>query len=94
MSWFYKILYEFFVTRCTNPRLRQLNKLTLYKALTNSAVTYGYPRWESTANAHLLMLQCLQMRLLRATENHAEARGSVVVKALCYKPEGRGIETR
>jgi hypothetical protein len=22
------------------------------------------------------------------------ARGSVVVKALCYKPEGRGFETR
>jgi hypothetical protein len=25
--------------------------------------------------------------------NHG-ARGSVVVKALCYKPEGRGFETR
>jgi hypothetical protein len=24
----------------------------------------------------------------------AGARGSVVVKALCYKPEGRGFETR
>jgi hypothetical protein len=23
-----------------------------------------------------------------------EARGSVVVKALCYEPEGRGFETR
>jgi hypothetical protein len=23
-----------------------------------------------------------------------EARGSVVVKALCYNPEGRGFETR
>jgi hypothetical protein len=22
------------------------------------------------------------------------ARGSIVVKALCYKPEGRGFETR
>jgi hypothetical protein len=27
------------------------------------------------------------------TPSHG-ARGSVVVKALCYKPEGRGFETR
>jgi hypothetical protein len=30
----------------------------------------------------------------RATQTMWEARGSVVVKALCYKPEGRGLETR
>jgi hypothetical protein len=26
--------------------------------------------------------------------NEIEERGSAVVKALCYKPEGRGFETR
>jgi hypothetical protein len=26
--------------------------------------------------------------------NLMEARGSVVVKGLCYKPEGRGLEIR
>jgi hypothetical protein len=32
---------------------------------------------------------CVQMRM-----QQEGARGSVVVKALCYKPEGRGFETR
>jgi hypothetical protein len=27
-------------------------------------------------------------------EMYMNVRGSVVVKALCYKPEGRGFETR
>jgi hypothetical protein len=28
------------------------------------------------------------------TDRRRGARGSVVVKVLCYKPEGRGFETR
>jgi hypothetical protein len=31
---------------------------------------------------------------LDAVETRQGARGSVVVKALCYKPEGRGFDTR
>jgi hypothetical protein len=31
---------------------------------------------------------------LRRVWNTDGARGSAVVKALCYKPEGRGFETR
>jgi hypothetical protein len=32
--------------------------------------------------------------LCECTQHYMGARGSVVVKALCYKPEGRGFETR
>jgi hypothetical protein len=32
--------------------------------------------------------------LLYVPPDLAEARGSVVVMALCYKPEGRGFDTR
>jgi hypothetical protein len=32
--------------------------------------------------------------LERSTFSHHGARGSVVVKALCYKPEDRGFDTR
>jgi hypothetical protein len=31
---------------------------------------------------------------LKFVSSKEGARGSVVVKALCYKPEGRGFETR
>jgi hypothetical protein len=31
---------------------------------------------------------------VQLNNNKIGARGSVVVKALCYKPEGRGFETR
>jgi hypothetical protein len=34
------------------------------------------------------------LALNRSLLNSNGARGSVVVKALCYKPEGRGFETR
>jgi hypothetical protein len=31
---------------------------------------------------------------IEGTEGKIGARGSVVVKALCYKPEGRGFDSR
>jgi hypothetical protein len=40
--------------------------------------------------AYLGIMQRLNMRGAIS----AGARGSVVVKALCYKPEGRGFDTR
>jgi hypothetical protein len=48
------------------------------------------------------MLNCISVRaILGSHVNNYDinlyimgARGSVVVKALCYKPEGRGFETR
>jgi hypothetical protein len=32
--------------------------------------------------------------MLRNYETEVGARGSVLVKALCYKPEGRGFKSR
>jgi hypothetical protein len=32
--------------------------------------------------------------IIQATHIHYGARGSVVVKALCYKPEGSGFDSR
>jgi hypothetical protein len=44
-------------------------KLTLYKALIRSVMTYACPTWEYTADAHLLKLHRLQNRVLRAIGN-------------------------
>jgi hypothetical protein len=41
----------------------------LYKALTRPVMTYACPTWEYAADAHLLILQCLQNRVLRAIGN-------------------------
>jgi hypothetical protein len=44
-------------------------KLTLYKALIRSIMTYASPAWEFAANTHLLKLQCLQNKVLRTIGN-------------------------
>jgi hypothetical protein len=50
-------------------RLRTTIKLTLYKALIGSVMTYACLTWEHAAGAHLLKLQRLQDRVLCATWN-------------------------
>jgi len=40
-------------------------KITLYKALISSKMTYACPTWESAAGTHLIKLQRLQNRVLR-----------------------------
>ena len=45
-------------------------KLTLYKALIRSAITYACPVWEFAADTHLLKLQRLQNRVLRTIGNY------------------------
>jgi hypothetical protein len=44
-------------------------KLTLYKALIRSIMTYASPAWEFAANAHLLKLQRLQNKVIRTIGN-------------------------
>jgi hypothetical protein len=44
-------------------------KLTFYKALLRSTMTYAFPAWEFAANIHLLKLQCLQNKVLRTSGN-------------------------
>jgi hypothetical protein len=44
-------------------------KLTLYKALIRSVMTYACPIWEYAADTHLLKLHCLQNRVFRAIGN-------------------------
>jgi hypothetical protein len=44
-------------------------KLTLYKVLIRSVMTYGCTTWEHVANAHLLKFQRPQNRALRAIGN-------------------------
>jgi hypothetical protein len=50
-------------------RLSTNIKLTLYKALIRSVMTHACPTWKYAADAHLLKLQRLQNRVLRATGN-------------------------
>jgi hypothetical protein len=46
------------------------NKLTLYKVLIRSLMTYASPAWEFAANTHLLLkLQRLQNKVLRTIAN-------------------------
>jgi hypothetical protein len=44
-------------------------KLTLYKVLIRDLMTYACPTWEYAADTHLLKLQRLQNRVLRAIGN-------------------------
>jgi hypothetical protein len=44
-------------------------KLTLYKALIRSIISYASPTWEFAANTHLLKLQRLQNKVLRTIGN-------------------------
>jgi hypothetical protein len=44
-------------------------KLTLYKALIRSVMTYDCSTWQYAMDAHLLKLQRLRNRVLRATGN-------------------------
>jgi hypothetical protein len=50
-------------------RLSTNIKITLCKALIRSVMTYACPTWEYAADAHLLKLERLQNRVLRATGN-------------------------
>jgi hypothetical protein len=50
-------------------RLSTNIKVTLHKALSRSVMTYACPTWEYGADAHLLKLQRLQNRVLRAIGN-------------------------
>jgi hypothetical protein len=52
-----------------NGRLSTKIKLTLYKALIRWVITYACPIWEHAADTHLLKLQRLQNRVLRAIGN-------------------------
>jgi hypothetical protein len=47
-------------------------KLTLYKALIPSIMSYASPAWEFAANTHLLKLQRLQNKFLRTIGNFAK----------------------
>jgi hypothetical protein len=52
-----------------SERLSTNIKLTLYKALIRSVVTYAGHAWELAADTYLLKLQRLQNKVLRATGN-------------------------
>jgi hypothetical protein len=43
-------------------------KLIVYRALIRSIMTYASPAWEFESDAHLMKLQCLQNRFLRAID--------------------------
>jgi hypothetical protein len=52
-----------------SERLSTNVNLTFYKALMRSVMIYACPTWEYAADAHLLKLQHLQNRVLRAIGN-------------------------
>jgi hypothetical protein len=45
-------------------------------------------------NKQNVMGKVFEKVILEIVKRHIGACGSVVVKALCYKPEGRGFDTR
>jgi hypothetical protein len=57
-----------FIRICSLFKSDRLNanlKLTLYKALIRSLMTYACPAWEFAADTHLLKFQHLQNKVLR-----------------------------
>jgi hypothetical protein len=52
------------------------------------------PNFDSQAILELKMLGILLQKELFPIQFPKGARGSVVVKALCYKPEGRRFDTQ
>jgi len=50
-------------------------KLTLYKKLIISVLTYTWPAWEFAADSHLLTLQSLQNKVLRTICNFPSSAG-------------------
>jgi hypothetical protein len=50
-------------------RLTSNIKLTLYKTLIRSTMTYSYPDWEFAADNHLLIIERLQNKVLRTIRN-------------------------
>jgi hypothetical protein len=64
-----KALLTYLRTLFSSERLSTNIKLTLYEALIRSVMTCACPTWEYAADAHLLKLQRLQNRVLRAIGN-------------------------
>jgi hypothetical protein len=62
-----KYVRTYFLSR--SGRLSTNIKLTFYKALFRSVMTYACPAWEHVADAYLLTLQRLQNRVLIAIVN-------------------------
>jgi hypothetical protein len=56
-----------------SERVRICTKLTLYKALIRSILTYACTAWEFAADSHLLKLQRLQNKVIR-TKAHTDPR--------------------
>jgi hypothetical protein len=50
-----------------SEKLSFRTKMTLYKALIRSKMTYACPAWEPAADTHLKKLQRLQIKVLRVT---------------------------
>jgi hypothetical protein len=57
--------YSIFKSKHLNANI----KLIMYRALIRSIMTYSCPIWEFTADTHLMKLQRLQNRVLRAIGN-------------------------
>jgi hypothetical protein len=52
-----------------SERLSVKIKLTLHKSLISSVMTYAGLTWELAADSYILILQCLQKKVLRTTGN-------------------------
>jgi hypothetical protein len=58
----YLRIYSLFQSECLSTNM----KLTLYRTLIRSLMSYARPTWEYAVDAHLLKLQRLQNRVRRA----------------------------
>jgi hypothetical protein len=56
-----------------SERLSANIKLTLHKSLIRYVITYASPAWEFAADIHLMKLQRLQNKVLRATGNYPKS---------------------
>jgi hypothetical protein len=84
-------------TWLTFYRTARVQSLTLYIFILGFCILLrvlhqGY--WKNRPSQQLFKVFILYFILLFSIIIYMGTRGSVVVKALCYKPEGRGFDSR
>jgi hypothetical protein len=77
----------------------QFSIKTVHKNLCKAAQAVIFPPWRpgfqsGTSLVGFVVDRAAPGRFPLSTSISPGVRGNVVVKALCYKPEGRGFETR
>jgi hypothetical protein len=79
-------------TECHELQHTQNNNSEIKRAMKHIAIECEYSF--AAGHAILLIVGALHAGILCCNICQSGARGSLVVKAICYKPDGRGFDNR